>query len=248
MGAWGTALFSDDDAVDIRSRYLDLIGDGYKGREATEIVLSEWKSEQDNPVLWLALAATQWRCGRLEGRIRDRAIQIIDDGSDLERWREQGDAVQLRKRVAILEKLRKQLISTPPSETKVRKRYRSDCDWEEGELIAYRLQSGSGVIFQVLGLNSDMGGKWPVCEILDWAGDSIPDEYTLRRLPVRKCIQYEGSPSQVGIGRASKREYPADRISRLNLKISCRGTIVLPYTFCLWRYLDDFLAKGFGLR
>jgi hypothetical protein len=31
------------------------------------------------PVFWLALADTSWKCGRLEKRVRDNALRIIDD-------------------------------------------------------------------------------------------------------------------------------------------------------------------------
>ena len=36
MAAWGTALFSDDTACDVRDAYVDLLGDGLSGPEATK--------------------------------------------------------------------------------------------------------------------------------------------------------------------------------------------------------------------
>jgi hypothetical protein len=35
---------------------------------------------------WLALAVTQWKCGRLEDRVRQEAMHVIDDGSALRPW------------------------------------------------------------------------------------------------------------------------------------------------------------------
>ena len=70
MGAWETAVFSDDTACDVRDNYVDLIGDGLSGVEATKKLLREWTGSLDDPdegpVFWLALAATQWKNGRLE--------------------------------------------------------------------------------------------------------------------------------------------------------------------------------------
>ena len=68
MGAWGTALFSDDTACDVRDSYLDLVGNGPTGPEATKTLLREWSASlsdpDESPVFWLALAATQ---GNVEG-------------------------------------------------------------------------------------------------------------------------------------------------------------------------------------
>jgi len=70
MGAWKAAVFSDDTACDVRDNYVDLIGDGLSGAEATKKLLREWAGSLDDPdegpVFWLALAATQWKNGRLE--------------------------------------------------------------------------------------------------------------------------------------------------------------------------------------
>lgn len=209
--------------------------------------LNEWKSEADNPVLWLALAATQWRCGRLEDRVKARVIQIIDDGADLERWKEGGDVGQLRKRQGVLRRLRDQLTSTPPAKTKVKPLYKSSCDWETGELIAYELLAGNRVIFRVLGLEGDSGGTWPVCELLDWAGESVPSEAELSKLPIRNHVASCGSKPQLGIGRASRKEYPEKRITRLKIKLRPVQQLAFPRTFVLWRHLDDVLAKEFGL-
>ena len=90
MGAWGTAIFSDDTACDIRGEYRELIGDGLSPSEATDHLLEEWKELLDDPdersVIWISLAVTQWKLGRLEERVERKAIEIIRSGSDLVRW------------------------------------------------------------------------------------------------------------------------------------------------------------------
>ena len=112
MGAWGTALFSDDTACDVRDSYVDLVGDGLTGPEATHALLREWSTtlndSYESPVFWLALAATQRKCGRPEPRVLQQALNLIDSGSDLARWGE-SDSKDFKKRKVVLEKLRAQL-------------------------------------------------------------------------------------------------------------------------------------------
>src|SRR4051794_1625008 len=118
MGVFGTAVFSDDDAADIREDYRDSIGDGMSGPDATDKILSEYSGQAEESVMWLALAATQWKGGRLEERVKKRAIEIIDAGSDLNRWQDNPSLIAKRK--VVLEKLRSQLLSPQPPTTKIK--------------------------------------------------------------------------------------------------------------------------------
>jgi AcrR family transcriptional regulator len=90
MGAWGTAIFSDDIAADTRDAFTDFIIEGLKSPDATERLLAEsteiLADDEEAIVFWLALAATQWKLGRLLPDVRDRAIKIIDSGVDLHRF------------------------------------------------------------------------------------------------------------------------------------------------------------------
>jgi hypothetical protein len=70
MGAWGTGVFNDDLALDLKEEYQDLVAEGLSGPEATRLLMESWERELDDPdvamVFWLSLAATQWQVGRLE--------------------------------------------------------------------------------------------------------------------------------------------------------------------------------------
>jgi hypothetical protein len=190
MGVWGTAIFSDDNAADLRDDYRMMLGDGLSGPEATERLLAKWKpsSEKDpdmDAVFWLALAFTQWKCGRLEERVNKEAIRVIEDGSALRLWRGSPDE---RKRAAVLEAAKKQLESPQPIPRKIAKVFRATCDWEPGELIAYRLLSGSFIVFQVIDHHHDAGGVAPNCEIFDWQGLELPPPSIFEGLPMRAQI------------------------------------------------------------
>lgn len=248
MGAWGPAIFSDDTACDIRGDYKDLLGDGLTPSEATNRILLEWKDSlddsDDRSVVWLALAATQWKLGRLEERVKQKAVEVINSGCGLECW----EGKDREKRRVVLEKLRDQLYSPQPEPKKVRKRFRDHCEWEVGEIISYTTLSKEKVLFRVIGFNEDKGGKGPVCELLDWKGKTLPGKLRLRFLGIKVKVypQGNGKVSQFLIGRTSERELPKDRVERVGiiLKPSQR---VGGFTVFLWRYLDEKLGEFFGV-
>src|SRR5262245_32153824 len=101
MGVLGTAIFSDDLAADVRDAFTDYVAQGLNAAAATEKLIAESASsledDEEAPVFWLALAATQWKLGRLIDNVRDRALQVIDSGEDLRRWKE-SDKSTIEKR------------------------------------------------------------------------------------------------------------------------------------------------------
>jgi hypothetical protein len=247
MGTWGTAIFSDDTACDVRDEWRDLVGDGNSGTEATDRLLSQWKGPLSDPyeapVFWLALAATQWKCGRLEDRVKTKAIAVIDNGGDLARW---GDNAKDRKRrERVLLKLRAQLLSPQPPQRRIPKRFRDTCDWKEGELIAYHLRSGLLTLFRVIGHHTDKGGTMPVCELLEWTGSALPDETGLPHLRVRPSIG-NWNCGKFMIGRTSPKQLPAERVRRLGIfqePVNGPGGC---YVF-LWTELDHQLKDFFDI-
>ena len=267
MGVWGTAVFSDDLAADLRDDYRMMIGDGLSGPEATDRLLKEWipSSEKDPDmaaIFWLALAVTQWRCGRLEGRVRKEAIRVIEDGSALRLWR--GSPLE-GKRAAVLDAARKQLESPQTPPRRIAKVFRSACDWEPGELVAYRLLSGSFIVFQIIDHHKDAGGVAPNCEIFDWQGPELPPPSTFECLPMRAQIAFVpekvslptrpiGPPRyRLMIGQASKREFPKERVIRMNAKVTIQHppkprNAPNPTLVSLWRWLDRDLERHYGLR
>ena len=248
MGTWGTDIFSDDLAGDIRRRYRDLVGDGFTGKQATEILLLEYREILDDPdaapVFWLALAATQWRCGRLEPGVQAQAIEAIDSGADLVRWQE-ASPLLYEKRRAVLRMLRKTLLSPQPPQKRIPKRFRNTCEWEIGELIGYRLLSGSFVIFRVIDYYVDLGGTSPIFEILDWIGQEIPAREVLETLSIKVGKQ---EATQLTVGRVSNRELPRDRVLRLGIKLNPEQKVKYSMPFTLWRWLDRELEGWFGIQ
>lgn len=115
MGAWGVGIFNDDVACDARYAMLDQFRAGLSIKAATDAALENladfMEDEEDAPVVTLALAATQWEAGRLDKRIKRRALKVIAGGVDF-RWQESAFAVQRR---AVLAELGVRLNTPPPS-------------------------------------------------------------------------------------------------------------------------------------
>ena len=248
MGAWGTALFSDDTASDVRDSYRDLIGDGLSGPEATKRLVNEWSASlndpDESPVFWLALAATQWKCGRLESHVLHQALNIIDNGLDLARW--QSNPKGYTKRKIVLDKLRAELTSPQPAEKRISKRFRDTNEWQVGDLVAYRMQSGRFVILRTIGHHTDKGGTCPVCDLLDWTGEQLPSSF--ESFDIRKSNRRGPQPlTQFMIGRTGAKERPDNRLQVLGVKMKPAQRSNLCVCF-LWRWFDKALKEHFGLE
>ena len=253
MGAWGTGIFADDNAADLRDDYRKLISEGILGQQATDKLIAQWNPQKDpdiEPVFWLALALTQWSCGRLEERVKQEALRVIRDGSAMRPWVGGPDE---RKRHIVLETARQKLESPQPPETKIKTRALATCDWERGDLITFRLLSGDYVVLRMLDQHVDQGGAYPECELLDWRGPEIPSSGLTPMLAVRQFQNYGGGTRfmVVSIGKRLVK----DRLQRSNLKHELdegysrvpRGK-PNPTRVTSWKDFDKFLRLSFGIE
>jgi hypothetical protein len=248
MGVWGTSLYSDDTACDVREDYKDILGEGISEPEATKRMISQWKSELTDPdiapIFWLALADTQWNLGRLQEEVRRQALMIIDNGSDLIRF--QLDNTLAIKRKIVLARLKKKLETAQPAEKKVRKRYVDSTTWSIGEVYRFQLKSGNFALLHVIGFHQDKGGRGPVCEILDWNGEVMPDIKAIEKMG----IIYAQPPSQhlcqFLFGSLSQKDFQEKRVSLVAKNIKPKQKIG-GYTVFLWRYADEMFKQLFGM-
>jgi hypothetical protein len=163
MGAWGTSIFSDDTAADTRDAFTDFVAEGLTPAEATNRLIGEsadiLSDVEDAGIFWLALAATQWKLGRLIKRVRDRAIKVIDSGAELRRWQDNPKS-KINQRKKHLARLRSQLLSPQPKPKKLKPFAKSSTDFKPGDVASFRLDEITLVRFCVLHLWGDRGGTY----------------------------------------------------------------------------------------
>jgi hypothetical protein len=246
MGTWGTALFSDDLAADLRSEFRELIGEGLTTEAAVNRLKTEYKSSLHDPdeesVFWLALADTGWRLGRLDDNVLQNALRVIASGQDLAKWE---DASDRKKREQVLAKLQTKLLSPPPPPKPVAKTIKSANEWQIGEVIAFRLLSGRWVLLRVIGHNEDRGGKSAVCELLNWIGESMNPLPSLDQLSIRK---------EAGPRGTSQFLFQEPRLKRDQLRVVRTGIVSKPaqrsggYSAFVWPFVDQLFREVFELE
>lgn len=175
MGTWGAGIFANDEACDVRDVYRDLLGDGVPVDEAERRVLEEFRDEDGSvpSTVWLALAATQSRSGRLSATTRDHALHLIDSGADLDAWAD-ADPADRRRRAAALARLRAQLVGPQPDPRPVRREWKYRTDLAAGDVLALPVDDERRALLRVVGVEHDRFSDFVLVELL--AGDGHADE------------------------------------------------------------------------
>jgi hypothetical protein len=182
LGVWGTSLFSDDVACDVRDHYRELLEDGAEDSAATQQTVEKFRTYLDEPegIALLALAVTQSTLGRLDSDIRDRALAVIDRGADLEVW-ERENPKQLAKRRGTLEKARAQLLGPQPPRRRLRAPKRISSGLAGGDVLALALPRRI-VLLRVVRVRAHRLGETPILEELEFDGTEVPSPEVLERL------------------------------------------------------------------
>jgi hypothetical protein len=195
MGTWGPAIFDDDDAADLRDEYRFILADTQSDAAATDEAAREYEARfdrlEDTTAFWLALALIQWKLGRLDPRVRDSALRIIDEGIDLAKW---SDSPVLQKRAAALHKARATVASPSPPPKPVPKPLPMQLPgWEFSEVVGYRTANGRLVLLHHLNYHAwtVVAAKAPVVSVLNWFETHLPDECELGGLTY---INHNGRP------------------------------------------------------
>jgi hypothetical protein len=245
MGTWGTALFSDDLAADLRNDLRALLGDGVPVDAAVDRLVADHETAlgdpDEAPVFWLAVAYAAWKLGRPSARATTEALTVISSGRDLARWREPNDR---RKRQAVLARIESDLRSDAPAAKRIAPTFVADNQWEVGELIAYRLASGKYALFRVIGHHVDKGGRHAVCEPLDWIEDAPPSVAPNDR--VRQRTGAGSGFAQFLLGEPRRKKDQA-RLVRTGLS-SAPEQSPQGYAVFVFPHVDRLLAEIFGLE
>ena len=107
MGTWGTGIFQSDYALDVKDTYMDRIRKGEDDESVMNSLIAEYEREGDfnyddtRYVFWLALAYIQWKTGRLDPMVKERALSCIQDGSELELWKGETETTYRHRKKAL---------------------------------------------------------------------------------------------------------------------------------------------------
>lgn len=163
MGAWGPGIFSDDVACDVRDTYKELLEDQLTDADATARTLERFSEElddvDDGPVLWIALALTQSRLGRLTTDIRDAALAALDGDAVVQPWRDVPK--QLVKRNDALAQARAVLEGPQPERRRIPKPRRRDSTLLPGDVVGCPSSTG-WLLGRVVRLDDGRSGTRPV--------------------------------------------------------------------------------------
>lgn len=202
MGAWETAIFSDDLAMDVRKEYNFLLSVG-KNAEEIEVLFCSYYHQMLSPgssdycVLWLSLSLIEWNTGRLTQRTKEIALHIIESDMDLKFWADEKKG----KRKEVLEALQKKLLSAMPSPVKIRKPKLKRCPWKVGSLLSYKIATNEEelsnhpcfnqyALLRVVQIDKTPISPFPpeycneslIVGVYGWIGKEIPDSAIVNKL------------------------------------------------------------------
>ena len=144
MGCWGTGLYSNDVAEDI----LDMCREIFPFLtvdEAIKMVLDEYKEILDDPEdddyanFWYVFADYLWKHGVLTEEIKSHTLSLLEKKAGMEIWYEDATKSDIKKRLAVLEKLQNQLMSEMPP-PKIPRGRLSKPKFKPGDILVFQVK------------------------------------------------------------------------------------------------------------
>lgn len=148
MGAWGTAISSNDTYADIYDEFFDLYNDGQFVEDISRKLIADNKETINEPDdsnnFWFALAKAQWECKQLDAEILERVKEIIQKGSGLEVWRRlDAEERDIKKRKVSLDKFLVVLQTEKPKAKSRKNKVIKQPPFKKGECLTFKLANGN---------------------------------------------------------------------------------------------------------
>ncbi|WP_159620111.1 hypothetical protein [Arthrobacter zhaoguopingii] len=184
MGSWGTEIFDNDDALDVRREFGDHLAKGATLEEATAWIRSDFgvdkafalsRGADDNDV-WLSLAAVHNERGHSSPPVAARALGIVESREELERWLEEDRPA----RAAALAEFGRALQDanpgvqpqrTPPFWSSLARLRRMP--WWARVLVAALIALGLFLVLMAWGYSATNAAVWPVIAWVVYTGRTI---------------------------------------------------------------------------
>lgn len=249
MGYSGAGLYDDDAGADVRSLFRELVADGMTPDAATDALIQQWgttlEDHDEECAFWLALADTQWKIGRLEERVRDKARRIIASGEDLARF--EHDPKLHKRRVVVLEDLRQRLATPPRPPVRIRPPFRSVSPVQIGDVFSFALGNDRVVFMRCVGISGNDRDNAPTVEVLDWSSPTPPADPGA--LVSRQALWWKPGdrwPDLFHLVRYPRDPDPAGRITIVATGTPVSRRRILPATMVAWSDLEDAIERTFG--
>jgi hypothetical protein len=236
MGTWGTSLYANDCTCDVRDTYMKFLQEQLSNDDAYQKTIEkhhEYIGNEDEPLLWFALADAQWRIGRLMPEVKEKALGWIEKGGGLAIWEESKNGGIGWKKT--LEKLKIQLASPMPPEKIIKKPVEFIRNpWDIGDIYAYKFHSelskdiglfGKYILFQKIA-DEKWSDGWILSRVqmYDKVFDEVPNLRDLRgvrllpmddpnRFPPRGQNDYWPLNMNAVMVRYKKRDYPEKHLT-----------------------------------
>lgn len=172
MGTWGTGLYSSDEAQDIKDLCQEIYS-YYPEDRCWKIICEEFKDyveakeyDNDTASFWYALADWQWKHGILKDEIKEKVTGMLESRAGIEEWEEEGNKSDVRKRIAVMDKLLTKL-RTPQPPKKLPKARIVKPQHKPGDIIIFKSGSGEKITWKSDGscvLRFCSGFKENICE------------------------------------------------------------------------------------
>lgn len=148
MGAWGTAIKSNDTSSDVYSEFYDLYNEGAEPTAITDKLINEYvetiNTPEDSNNFWFAIALALWETKSLTEEIYLKVKESIVSGQDLLIWKElEASENDIKKRKAVLDKFLEQISAERPK-AKARKKLKvREPIFEKGTCLSFKLKNGN---------------------------------------------------------------------------------------------------------
>lgn len=262
MGFWGSGLYANDTTCDIRDSYMEYLMDQMSDEDAFEKILEKFSAyfmdKDEEPLVWYALAETQWKVGRLLPEVKEKALHWIEHNGGLEPW---VDTPSKGKGwLKTLDRLREKLNSPMPKRKNVRRPNTTFGNpWKLYDVYAYQfhgaLSEERGVAGKYMVLQKIGEEKNPFVETMivmrlqafDHIFDELPSLEQLsniRLLPLDFPTRFDFKRNPIWVSAlfdiSSKKKYPSQHLTYLGNGIYASNNMVNE-RIVPWSNIDDFL-------
>lgn len=193
-------MYSNDSALDIKDTFKIEYEEEKSIEEIEEKIKKMFASmledEDEAPNFWCILADLEWRYGVLTEETKNKALEVIKNGGDVEFWKETSSEKEAEKRKNVLVKLEKKLKTPQPPKKKIVKREPYICKWERGDVFAYKMDQkymegteyyNKYLILIMWDKNKDINGNIiPIVYIVDKIYKDIPSIENIKNENIMK--------------------------------------------------------------